>query len=484
MGSGHVMRCLALAQAWQDSRGLAALATASLPDELAERLIGEGVDVHRLDTQTADASDAAATRRLADELGASWLVVDGYGFDRAFLEAVLPAGGRLLHVIDHFDLDTPGRDVVAHLTLDQNVIPGGVRREANSRRILLGPRYALVRREFRAGAATDRRRDDVLVTFGRGAAPDLVKWIDATVARLTATADVGVAAAGTDAPEDLVGRTAGGGRVTWYREVADMAALMRASRVALAAAGSTSWELCASGVAAVLFVLAENQAPVADALDRVGAARSLGWWMRREPGEAAREVARLLESPTAVERMTAICRDLVDGRGARRVVYELRRGLLQVRSATPEDRDLLWKWVNDPAVRASSYSTEPISREEHVRWFERRLRDADTRLLLGLDATGRPVGQVRLEREGGVASIDVSIDPRRRREGWAPGLIAVATETALAEHWARQVDAWVKETNEASWHSFEEAGFDLADVSDRRGAPSRHYVAMGRHDGD
>src|SRR6266545_2605823 len=80
MGTGHVMRCLALAQAWQDNGGNAIVIVATQASALEERLTAEGVKVIRLPTQPGSGDDADQTVALARNASASWVVVDGYHF--------------------------------------------------------------------------------------------------------------------------------------------------------------------------------------------------------------------------------------------------------------------------------------------------------------------------------------------------------------------------------------------------------------------
>ena len=70
IGSGHVMRCLALAQGWQDAGGNVTFAAASLGDTLHRRLVDEGVVVHRLlRLQQYRNSQRVQVGRQRDDLG-------------------------------------------------------------------------------------------------------------------------------------------------------------------------------------------------------------------------------------------------------------------------------------------------------------------------------------------------------------------------------------------------------------------------------
>ncbi|MBP5384123.1 MAG: GNAT family N-acetyltransferase [Lachnospiraceae bacterium] len=81
-----------------------------------------------------------------------------------------------------------------------------------------------------------------------------------------------------------------------------------------------------------------------------------------------------------------------------------------LRDVKPDDRELLFQWVNDREVRANSFRQEQVSYREHCCWMERVLSDPDELFFLVMD-DGNPVGQLRLTKCGGCAEISYSIAP-------------------------------------------------------------------------
>jgi len=80
IGTGHVMRCLALAQAWCDAGGHAIFAMSEATPAVEQRLRIEPFEVVRMAVPVGSAADAEGTANLAHSRGASWVVVDGYEF--------------------------------------------------------------------------------------------------------------------------------------------------------------------------------------------------------------------------------------------------------------------------------------------------------------------------------------------------------------------------------------------------------------------
>jgi len=425
IGVGHLARGLALAEAWVDRGGAATLVTDSPPGHWAERFRAEGVDVRPPG---------------AEPPAADWVAVDGY-----HLAGARPLGDRLLVVDDHGHAGEAGVAGVAgepraDLVVDQNLgataapYPG-------ARELLLGPRYALLRREFGRhapppGGSQPERARRLLVAMGGAPAAEFRALLDATLAdpRLAGLA------------------------VIRLEGVTDVADAMAGADVALSASGTTCWELCCMGVPAVLAPVAPNQVPLATALAAEGVAVAAG-----PRDDLAALVAGLAADPDRRRAMVARGRALVDGRGARRTATRMLSHLVDLRPATARDADRLWKWANDPVTRAASFTTDPIPWETHVAWLARRLADPDSHIFMS------ERGVVRFE--GGV--ISVAVAPEARRQGLGAALIDAGVRRLFATTGTATVVARIKPDNVASRVVFEDADFSPA---------GEHYER--RRDGD
>ena len=93
--------------------------------------------------------------------------------------------------------------------------------------------------------------------------------------------------------------------------------------LAVTAAGSTSWELARVGTPQVAIVLADNQRPVAQGLAAEGLAVSLGWHADLTPESIAGAVGALAGDAGRRGEMSRRGRELIDGRGACRVLAEM-----------------------------------------------------------------------------------------------------------------------------------------------------------------
>jgi UDP-2,4-diacetamido-2,4,6-trideoxy-beta-L-altropyranose hydrolase len=326
MGTGHVMRCLALAQAWQDARRHAIFVMAEATPAVEERLRNEGLEVARPGVIVGSTADAEATAELAHKHSASWVVVDGYEFGAEYQASLKSRGFKVLFVDDNGH----ARHYSADLVLNQNVHASEAlyrNREATTR-LLLGPRFAMLRREFaswrdwkREIPAVGRR---VLITMG-GSDPDNIteRVLQVILAEreLEATVVVGGSNPHTRELRKLVEQHRG--TVRLVENATNMPELIASADIAVAGAGTTSLEMCFLGLPALLIVLADNQRAAAEELSRRGVAIHSVEGAEAKLSLLAEHLASLLASSERRKAMSETGRKLVDGLGAERVTAKL-----------------------------------------------------------------------------------------------------------------------------------------------------------------
>ncbi len=323
IGLGHVMRCLALAQAWQDRGGAACLVRAGTADVFDERLATEGVGLRRIGCVAGSPEDADATRAIAQELNAPAVVLDGYHFNTSFQARLRGDSVKLLCVDDN----AHAGEYVADWVLNQNLHaePALYARRAPHTRLLLGTRFALLRRDFTRWREwpreTPARVRRLLITLG-GSDPDNVTGSVLTALEQLALPDleVVVVVGGASLHYERLRASLRLPGASLRRNVSDMPELMRWADLAVTAGGSTCWEAACLGLPLCSLVIVENQLASARKLAGAGAAEVLepgpaGW----EPDKLAGVLNALAHNPARRAQMTTAGRALVDGRGAERV---------------------------------------------------------------------------------------------------------------------------------------------------------------------
>jgi UDP-2,4-diacetamido-2,4,6-trideoxy-beta-L-altropyranose hydrolase len=328
IGVGHVMRCLALAQAWQDQGGTALFAMAEGGEALGGRLKSENIAVAPISAAVNSAEDARQTLELAEKQRVDWIVLDGYRFDAEYQRRLKEGSGRLMALDDsgqaHF--------YWADLVLNQNAHAAAsfYPLRLPSTRLLLGLEYALLRREFysrpRALRGETSSPHHLLVTFGGGDPENLTGRVLAALKTLDAPDLEVLAVIGDSNPhrralEKLVGSPRL--KVCLRTGVKDMGALYAWADLALSGGGSTLWELAYMGVPALVLILADNQEPSSKLLDRLGSVHCLGRPRQLTDQEILDTVAELIRDSERRRRMAVCGQSLVDGRGGERVVRKM-----------------------------------------------------------------------------------------------------------------------------------------------------------------
>ncbi|MGH9775337.1 MAG: UDP-2,4-diacetamido-2,4,6-trideoxy-beta-L-altropyranose hydrolase [Candidatus Acidiferrales bacterium] len=482
VGSGHVMRCLALAQAWKALGGgdvrfaLTRRAVAMMP-----RVEQEGMGVEFIEVAPGSQEDARATIELAQRSGSRWVVLDGYCFGAGFQECITSVGLSLLSVDDNGLCGHYCADVI----LNQN--PHAREEMYHSRvahtKVLLGSRYALLRREFFAFQQEQREHPAVasklLITLGGYDSSNLTLKLIRSAGELKLPGFEARVIAGPGNPHvsELRREARRIGAQIRILECADMPACMAWADFAAASASSTCWELCFLGVPTAVVVAAENQAPIAEELAHRGVALNLGWGQTLLGDKLSSELRSFAHDRKRRAEMSARARTLVDGEGAMRVIKKMQGARLKLRRAGEGDRELLWRWANDPEVRSSSFSNRSIAWEEHVSWFAKKLADPNCRMFVGMNDAGMPVGQVRFDVDThGEAEVDLSVDQANRGCGYGSLLIRCGMEMISTVAGTRRIHAYLKQENASSQKAFERAGFRLVGNGKDRGLPTLHYL--------
>jgi UDP-2,4-diacetamido-2,4,6-trideoxy-beta-L-altropyranose hydrolase len=324
IGTGHVMRCLALAQAWQDAGGTVSLAVAELPHALSPRLTAEGVSLSRIHAIPSGPEDAGETVAQARRVGAGWIVIDGDRFGSDFLETVRAAGFRVLLIDDFADRKSFPADLIVNPNLDDD--EEAYRKRGATAPLLMGSSYTLLRREFRPGTEKRETRQTghrILVTLGGSDPEHLTPKIADALAHCSDLEVTAITGAGYDKADELRKLKASNLRVV--DNPPDMAQFMKDSDQAIIAAGGTLWELLSTGCAVLSYSRNIAQARVVRTLSHRGVVVDMGETCRFDPAKLVASVKELAASCRARERMTNLGSTLVDGLGATRVVEAAQR---------------------------------------------------------------------------------------------------------------------------------------------------------------
>jgi len=413
-------------------------------------------------------TDASQTLEVLVAQGeVAWLIVDHYGIDDRWEERIRRAGCKLL-VIDDLAASRHSCDAL----LNQNLLADAEDRYRSlvSRdcRLLLGPRFALLREEFRAARSRlhrDARRVRKLLVFLGGGDPDGVTLQVLTVIAMVRPDDLEVdvvVGAGNPHRAEIEKHCAYKKGYRVIPQSSDMAGLMLDADLAVGAGGVSTWERCCLGLPAVVVAIAENQEEVSRAAAEAGVCIYLGPSREVTPEMFAAAFRLVIGNAGMRKLLSEAGTKLVDGMGSERVARILLQRPVRVRPARSEDGERLFGWRNAEATRCHSHDSAPLNLKSHLQWL-RDCLEGDSRALLVGEDEGTPVGALRYDLGRGVATVSIYLDPALQGRGYGPRLLLAGEawlRTAKPEF--RSVRAEITAANDASRRAFEEAGFRMS----------------------
>jgi UDP-2,4-diacetamido-2,4,6-trideoxy-beta-L-altropyranose hydrolase len=336
IGSGHITRCLTLANTLRSQGAEVVFACRELPGHLLERLREQGFSAYGLPGHYPDEAleadiesllpwqadiDAMATA-LAAEAAFDWLIVDHYALDAHWQTLARRFAPRLM-AID----DLANRRHAVDLLLDQN-FSGTAQAYApwidKRCRTLLGPHYALMREAFQCEPVAIKpsvRR--VIVNFGGF---DAVGQTYEAMKAMTNFPRLEVDfVAGLGNPAWATMQALAEGRSNWRLQthVSDFAPLMAEADLFIGAGGGTTWERAAFGLPTICVAVAANQQRNAELLAEAGMHLYLGTSQQVSVERFQQAIGLLVDNPWLRHSFARQSRQLVDGRGAQRVAEAL-----------------------------------------------------------------------------------------------------------------------------------------------------------------
>jgi UDP-2,4-diacetamido-2,4,6-trideoxy-beta-L-altropyranose hydrolase len=327
VGAGHVMRSLTLSD---ELRRFDAKVFYICREELGNSiaLIEEkGYKVYRLpynDLRFGTEIEKVKTA-LIDISNVDLLIVDHYESDAQW-ERQMRVYVKRLMVID----DLADRYHDCDILLNQNFYEGfqtrydGMVPEHCQK--LLGPQYALLRREFIESRKKLRKRNGdikrLLVFFGSSdPTNETAKALSALKLfnnRFSVDVVVGDNNPRREMIKDMCSVMPG---AEYYCPADNMAELMVNADLSIGSGGSTTWERCCLGLPALVAVLSDNQYELTLAVEKYGALINLGWGHSLVPEDYSDAINNITARHLSV--MSAKGLSLVDGEGCPRVAQKI-----------------------------------------------------------------------------------------------------------------------------------------------------------------
>jgi UDP-2,4-diacetamido-2,4,6-trideoxy-beta-L-altropyranose hydrolase len=496
IGSGHVMRCLTLAQELRDRGNDVQFICREHVGHLAQIIKVKKFNVillpqnstlnifdyHPVDKKNilgvSEEQDAEQTSEVISDIRPDWVIVDHYALGAIWHSYIYNYCNNIM-VID----DLANRHYECDILLDQTY-----RREKfqyqklvpKKCKVYTGSNYALLRTEFlklREQSIESKKYFEkvqhILVSMG-GTDPDnvteiilkglfLVSW-----SRIV-TVDIVL---GDKAPHIKAIKEINNSdsiKINVITNTNNMAKLMLNADIAFGAGGTTTWERCCLGLPSLLVISAENQVDIVNNLQSDGVIINLGWHSKLESLNIKELVEKLIEDNRALLSMSKKGFNVCDGLGTQRVASNLEKYLtianksVALRPATLGDTEVIFKWQVSHDTRRYFINTIPPTYDEHRKWMKQKIQNNKDYFNIIL-FSGVPSGVLRIEKvddyhDGYLISILVA--PEFRSKGVGKSALILARDFLPKSKFYAEVS----KENKASINLFLNAGYIFHDLN-------------------
>ena len=327
VGFGHLRRCATLGRKLSES-GVAVHFLLKAQDvDLSAELNGFAEASVLFDPELDGEADATRTAEYCRDIGADCAIIDHYQANEAYQLILLNAGLRWMQFdgsartplwADWVVSFSPAADVDRYRAVQSRL----------QTRLLLGPRYAVLRDEFLQWRTTRRCKPQasrLLLTFGGGddrgaclACLNALQQVDIfEITILTGGCNPQVPSIQAWMKQNATHR------VSLLLDDTDVARRMAEADIAITAGGTTTFETAMLGLPTLILQIADNQRVNSQAWGRIGAAVDLGPFDDLNAGQLRDQLVKVAGNPELRERMSVLGRGHVDGLGAGRLVREL-----------------------------------------------------------------------------------------------------------------------------------------------------------------
>ena len=331
MGTGHLMRCLTLADELQKQNHKITFICRELKGNLIDLIKHNALvlpmindfqvdDLYLNWLGTTQEQDAQQTIQAMSE-NTDYLIVDSYALDITWHRQLRGCAKKIM-VID----DLANRQFDCDILLNQNL---GSKKEdyqnkiPQSCKLLLGCNYALLRPEFsklRKQALEKRKKTkkikNIFISMGGS---DNKNIAYEALQQLDDKFNVVVVLGDSSPHNAMIKSYTKDKNIEVIINANNMAELMLNADLAIGAGGATTWERCCLGLPSLVFVTAKNQEKTSIYLDNIGAICIVKSML-----EVQEKIIELQQKGCiAIEPMIQISSSICDGAGSEKVVAEI-----------------------------------------------------------------------------------------------------------------------------------------------------------------
>ena len=461
IGSGHVMRCLAIAEILQKNGANVQFITRKHKGHLISNIISKGFDVFELESYTASnfddklyhsnwlgstqKQDATDCLNIINENKVDWLIVDHYGIDEDW-QKCLKSSCQKLMVID----DLADRKHQCDMLLDQTF--GRQKKDykglvPDNCELIVGSEYALLRPEFKKWRqySLDRRKNptfkELLINLGGIDSQNITEQVLEILSKCNLPKNINITIVmGASAPHLKAVKLKASSlpyKTDFKINVSNMAEIMANSDIAIGASGSSTWERCCLGLPSIQIVIADNQVFLAEVLAKNNIIKLT---------KDNLEIKELLESSANwMGDLSFSSKNICKGLGVYKVFNKLANykirfnefeevNLINYVNLSIEDKLLVLKMRNHVKVKSFMYNDNNITESSHLNFID-SLEDCSDKRYFLIKLHQKVIGAINFHKINLNNSVEFGLytNPFIQLKGAGKILDGIATQFAFFE---------------------------------------------------
>jgi UDP-2,4-diacetamido-2,4,6-trideoxy-beta-L-altropyranose hydrolase len=485
IGSGHVMRCLNLADQLKKKGANCKFICRNLKDNLIEKIkknheitvlstpkqYNKNLFKHKINSAYFNylgvnwKDDARQTINALNKKKVDWLIVDHYGIDKRW-EKKIKSYVKKIMIID----DLANRYHDCELLLNQNLINNCSlsyqKLLPRNCTCLIGPKYALLNDEYKNKHKYILSRKGpvkrILIYFGSTDQNSLIKkcikaFLKLNEKNIKLDIVVNLNIQKKLKNQKLIKKNK---NIKFYNNLNSIAPLICKADLSIGACGISIWERCCLGLPSIVITIADNQKSIAKELHKRRLIHLIGHFDKVNVNLIFKILKQYINKD--LKTWSSTCKLVTDGKGVEKLASVLTlssKTKLKSRYASLEDEMLLLNWANDPLVRSNGFNSKIINKKNHNKWFNFRILNKKIcKILIVMTTEKVPIGQVRFEKTGKKWYINYSLASFARGQNISSNLLKVAI-SKLKKNKKTELFAKIKKNNLASFKALENVGF-------------------------
>lgn len=316
VGMGHIMRCLSLAKAFKDKEYTVYFI--SKIEQGIKEIKEKGFEVFHLSYK----EEVQEVITIIKEYNIEILFIDTYNITKKYFLDIKPSVKKLVYIDDinkfiyPVDILINGNITAKHMNYVKYL---------ENEVMLLGPKYNLIRDEFRnlPKKKTRKKIGEVMITTGGSDPYNMASKLLKILLYSEKTKDLRfnvIVGGGFENKTELRNLKRINNNIILYENIKKISEVMLRSDVAISSGGSTLYELCACGTPTLAFIYADNQEFIVNQMDKEGYVKKIGWFDQITKEDLIRQVL----NEKKLNEIKNKAKNLIDGYGASRVVETIR----------------------------------------------------------------------------------------------------------------------------------------------------------------